>query len=380
MHSGDSACAIPPYSLSAEHGRGASRTTPGASPRRSTCAGLINVQYAVKRPATTRRHPGLRDRGQPPGQPHRAVRGQGHRRAAGQGGRPGDAAARRWPSCATRGCCARRSSGGHVAVKEAVLPFNRFPDVDRVLGPEMRSTGEVMGIDRTVRPGVRQEPDRGRRPPARRAGTVFLSLADRDKARRRRAPPARFVDARLLASSPPHGTADVPRGRRGRRSTTRGGEAGRRPAGRRPVDAVDLIAAGQIQLVVNSPRGRGPRADGAHIRTAAGVAHIPCLTTAAAALAAAHGHRRLGHATSCGCEPLQECHPAVAEQSSRRAASSTRRMARSMGAARPAPVDLSTTRRVGGAAQPGHDGVGHRRARRRAGGATSTCPRSARWW
>ena len=54
------------------------------------------------------------------------------------------------------------AEGGHIAVKEAVLPFNRFPDVDTVLGPEMRSTGEVMGIDRSFGHGVRQEPDRGR--------------------------------------------------------------------------------------------------------------------------------------------------------------------------------------------------------------------------
>ena len=70
-------------------------------------------------------------------------------RAARQGRGPGDGRRDARPSCATRGCCARRPSGGHVAVKEAVLPFDRFPDVDTVLGPEMRSTGEVMGIDRS---------------------------------------------------------------------------------------------------------------------------------------------------------------------------------------------------------------------------------------
>ena len=73
-----------------------------------------------------------------------------------------------------------RSTGKHVAVKEAVLPFNRFPDVDAVLGPEMRSTGEVMGIDTTVGMAfAKSQLAAGDRMPT--SGTVFFSLADRDK-------------------------------------------------------------------------------------------------------------------------------------------------------------------------------------------------------
>ena len=72
------------------------------------------------------------------------------------------------------------AEGGHVSVKEAVLPFNRFPDVDTVLGPEMRSTGEVMGIDRTFGMAfAKSQSGAGNTLP--RQGTVFLSLADRDK-------------------------------------------------------------------------------------------------------------------------------------------------------------------------------------------------------
>ena len=72
-------------------------------------------------------------------------------------------------------------TGGHVSVKEAVLPFNRFPDVDTLLGPEMRSTGEVMGIDAHVRPGLRQEPDRGRRPPAHAEGSSARRTRKREQ-------------------------------------------------------------------------------------------------------------------------------------------------------------------------------------------------------
>ena len=83
------------------------------------------------------------------------------------------------------------AEGGHIAVKEAVLPFNRFPDVDTVLGPEMRSTGEVMGIDRSFGMAfAKSQTAAGNRIP--REGTVFFSLADRDK-------PAGLVAARRFA-------------------------------------------------------------------------------------------------------------------------------------------------------------------------------------
>ncbi len=70
----------------------------------------------------------------------------------------------------------------HVAVKEAVFPFAKFAGVDTLLGPEMRSTGEVMGIDTQLRGRVRQEPDRRRHQAARQQGRVFLSVQDSDKA------------------------------------------------------------------------------------------------------------------------------------------------------------------------------------------------------
>ena len=173
--------------------------------------------------------------------------------------------------------------GDYVAVKEVVLPFNRFPDSDAVLGPEMRSTGEVMAIDST--PGlafVKAQLAAGTRLPA--IGTVFMSMADRDKDAGLRA--ARILHElgyKLAATS---GTAECLRGGDvpvAVEVAKLGDDEGRH--------AVDLIEAGEIHLVVNSPRGRGPRADGAHIRSAAGRAGLPLVTTGAAALAAAAGLR-----------------------------------------------------------------------------------------
>jgi len=171
--------------------------------------------------------------------------------------------------------------GGHVAVKEAVLPFNRFPEADAVLGPEMRSTGEVMGIDRSYGMAfAKSQLAAGTRLPS--SGTVFLSLADRDK-------PVGVEAGRILHEL-------------GFRIVATTGTAAALEAAGVPVvqvtakvgdadgvDAVDLIAAGSISLVVNSPRGRGSRADGAHIRRAAGEHRVPLVTTGAAALAAARG-------------------------------------------------------------------------------------------
>jgi carbamoyl-phosphate synthase large subunit len=173
---------------------------------------------------------------------------------------------------------------GHVSVKEAVLPFSRFPDVDSILGPEMRSTGEVMGIDRSFGLAfVKSQAAAGNRLPER--GTVLLSLADRDK-------PAGLVAARrfaelgfsLIATA---GTASALEGAglRVDAVVAKVGETQDAPG----LDAAEVIASGKVDLVINTPRGRGPRADGAHIRRAATEHRVACVTTVAAALAAASG-------------------------------------------------------------------------------------------
>jgi len=194
----------------------------------------------------------------------------------------------------------------HVSVKEAVLPFDRFPGVDTLLGPEMRSTGEVMGVDITFGLAfAKSQMAAGTRLPD--AGTVFLSLADRDK-------PAGLEVARAFADlgfslAATLGTAGYLRAQ-GVAVETLVAKVGEEGVAS---DAVELIAKGAVQLVVNTPRGLGPRADGRHIRTAAVAYKVPCLTTVAAARAAAAGIAD-ARAHPLVVRPLQDLHPAVAAE------------------------------------------------------------------
>ncbi|HSL57344.1 MAG TPA: carbamoyl-phosphate synthase large subunit [Acidimicrobiales bacterium] len=272
VHSGDSACSLPPTTLSADTIAVIEGYTRAIAAELDV-RGLVNVQYAVKanqvfvieaNPRASRTVPFV----------------------AKATGRPLAKIAARVMLGATlaelraEGLLGDRAPGDHVAVKEAVLPFNRFPDADAVLGPEMRSTGEVMGIDLTVGLAfAKSQLAAGTRLPSQ--GTVFLSLADRDK-------DTGVIAARRFAELGFHlvattGTAAhlTAHGVEVHEVLAKIDEPGR--------DAVDLIAAGEIDLVVNSPRGRGPRADGAHIRRAAGLHDVPLLTTAKAAVAAANG-------------------------------------------------------------------------------------------
>jgi carbamoyl-phosphate synthase large subunit len=273
VHSGDSACAIPPYSLSDEtiaviegHTRAIAEAL--------DVVGLLNVQYAVKanqvfvieaNPRASRTVPFV----------------------AKATGVPLVKVAARTMVGATlaelrdEGLLCPPAPPGHVAVKEAVLPFSRFPDADTVLGPEMRSTGEVMGIDTTFGLAfAKAQLAAGDRLP--HSGCVFMSLADRDKAVGIEAA-RRFVEAGLTIAATA-GTADA-LDAAGVPVLTRVAKVGEATG----TDAVELISSGKVDLVVNSPRGRGARADGAHIRAAAAVQGIPCLTTGAAGLAAASG-------------------------------------------------------------------------------------------
>jgi carbamoyl-phosphate synthase large subunit len=172
---------------------------------------------------------------------------------------------------------------GHVSVKEAVLPFSRFPEVDTALGPEMRSTGEVMGIDATFGLAfVKAETAAGTVLPT--SGLVFLSLADRDK-------PAGLVVAQRLRElglgiAATSGTATylsrfgvvVDRIVAKVSESTTGSDT-----------AVGLIESGEVAFVVNTPRGGGSRSDGQAIRKAANVHHVSSVTTIEAALAAFRG-------------------------------------------------------------------------------------------
>ncbi|KAA0236346.1 MAG: Carbamoyl-phosphate synthase large chain [Acidimicrobiales bacterium] len=301
VHSGDSACIIPPATLS-----GGTVAVIEDYTRRIADAldvrGLMNVQYAVKQAE------GLSGSGQVfviEANPRASRTVPFVAKATGV---PlVKVAARVMAGAAlhelrSEGLLSTPATGDHVAVKEAVLPFNRFPEADALLGPEMRSTGEVMGIDLTAGLAfAKSQIAAGETLPAR--GTVFMSLADRDK-------PVGVKAARLFSDlgftiAATTGTADHFE-QHGIVIQTRVAKLGQDVG----VDAVELITSGKIQLVVNSPRGRGPRADGAHIRSAAGAAAVPLLTTAAAALAAARGMSDWAH-HPLRVRTLQEYHRGV---------------------------------------------------------------------
>ena len=287
VHSGDSACVIPPPTLSAavvEVIEGHTRAIAEALGVR----GLLNVQYAVQNvgPAVPGRQ-ATQNVYVIEANPRASRTVPFVAKATGVALAKVAARVMVGASLAElrdEGVLKPPAPGPHVSVKEAVLPFNRFPDVDTLLGPEMRSTGEVMGIDATFGLAfAKSQAAAGDRLPEK--GMVFLSLADRDK-------PGGLVAARRFVElgfslAATDGTARYLRdnGVPVAEVVDKVGE----PSNGYKRSAVDLIANGEIDLVVNTPRGRGPRADGAYIRLAACVQGVPSLTTAAAALAAAGG-------------------------------------------------------------------------------------------
>src|SRR5437868_6629079 len=170
-------------------------------------------------------------------------------------------------------------TGNYYYVKSPVFPWNKFPGVDTVLGPEMKSTGEVMGVaDNFGEAFAKAQLSAGQALPT--AGTVFISVRERDKPHV--AEVARFfveLGFKLVAT---HGTADV---------LEKAGlivERFYKVKEGRP-NVVDLIKCDRIQLVVNTPHGPDPFFDEKAIRRAAVQHHIPTITTLAAARAAAEG-------------------------------------------------------------------------------------------
>jgi carbamoyl-phosphate synthase large subunit len=167
---------------------------------------------------------------------------------------------------------------GHVSVKAAVFPFARFPGADPVLGPEMRSTGEVMASAVDF-PSAFAKTERaaGRRLPER--GTAFLSVRDRDKASAvdlgRALSSLGFELCATSGTARALAAAGLPV-----THVRKVGEEGAGPT------IVDLVRRGRCDLVVNTPAGRGARTDGYVIREAALVARVPCVTTLAGAFAA----------------------------------------------------------------------------------------------
>jgi carbamoyl-phosphate synthase large subunit len=191
--------------------------------------------------------------------------------------------------------------GDHVSVKEAVLPFDRFDGADSLLGPEMRSTGEVMGIARDF-PTAFAKAQAAAGSPLPSTGTAFITVTDSDK-------PGVFAVAQILHDNgfrilATRGTAEaIARMGVPVQTINKIGEGS--------PHVVDWIERGDVNLIVNTPTGSGARSDGWEIRRCA-IAHgIPCLTTLSAGVSAA---RAIAQAIKLG-EPdvlsLQELHRGV---------------------------------------------------------------------
>jgi carbamoyl-phosphate synthase large subunit len=188
--------------------------------------------------------------------------------------------------------------GEHVSVKEAVLPFDRFEGSDAVLGPEMRSTGEVMGIARDF-PTAFAKAQAAAGVPLPSDGTAFITVTDSDKA-------GAFAVAQILHDNgfrivATRGTAEA---------ISRMGVPVERlnKIGEGSPHVLDWIERGDVDLVVNTPTGSGARSDGWEIRHAAVTHGIPCLTTLAAGVSAARAIARARQAGEPQVLCLQELH------------------------------------------------------------------------
>jgi carbamoyl-phosphate synthase large subunit len=304
VHSGDSSCTLPPITLGHSVLEQVRRSTEAIA-HGVGVRGLLNVQYALHgetlyvleaNPRASRTVPFVSKATAVPlakaaarimlGATIGQLRTEGLLPAEGDGGElPPDAP---------------------IAVKEAVLPFHRFRTVeghgvDPLLGPEMKSTGEVMGFDSSFGAAFAKS-QAGAYGSLPTSGRVFVSIADRDK-RAMVFPVLRLADLgfEVLATE---GTADVLR-RHGVAATVvrkhyEGGET-----------IVDRILAGDVALIINTPYGNsGPRVDGYEIRSAAVARGIPCITTVQGAGAAVQGIEAM-KAGRIGVRSLQDAHASL---------------------------------------------------------------------
>ncbi|NNM88054.1 MAG: ATP-grasp domain-containing protein, partial [Phycisphaerae bacterium] len=266
IHSGDSACSIPPFSLGADVVEEIRRNTLALA-KALKVRGLMNVQFAIKddqvyvlevNPRASRTVPFV---SKATGVP--------------------------WARIAAKVMCGKTLSElgvtrevvptRHVAVKESVFPFNKFPGVDVILGPEMRSTGEVMGIDESFPVAyAKSQMAAGASLPLK--GTVYFSVRDGDK--KAVIPTARKLQSagfNLLCTS---GTWQV---------LAQAGIACQRinkiPEGRPNI--IDAIKNRQVDLLINTPTTKGPNTDEGRIRAAAVLHKVPIITTVTGAEAAA---------------------------------------------------------------------------------------------
>ncbi|KAA1424162.1 carbamoyl-phosphate synthase large subunit [Nocardioides antri] len=310
IHSGDSSCALPPITLGDSEIQRIREATLGIA-KGVGVRGLINIQFALgsdvlyvleANPRASRTVPFVSKATGTPlakacarvmmGETIAELRAEGLLPAEGDGGTlPPDQP---------------------IAVKEAVMPFNRFrtPDgrqVDTVLGPEMKSTGEVMGLDADFGTAFAKA-QAGAFGSLPTSGKVFVSMANRDK--RHMIFPIKVLADHGFEVLATKGTAEVLRRNGVRTTIVRKHFEGEGPNGEKTT--VQLILDGEIDLVINTPHGAtsggSARLDGYEIRTAAVRANIPCITTVQGLGAAVHGIEALlrGDIT---VKPLQEWAP-----------------------------------------------------------------------
>lgn len=311
IHSGDSSCALPPITLGRSDLENVRRSTEALA-HGIGVKGLLNVQYALKddvlyvleaNPRASRTVPFV----------SKATAVQLAKACARV--MMGESIA----DLRAEGILPAHGDGGHapvdapVAVKEAVLPFNRFrradgTGIDSLLSPEMKSTGEVMGIDDDFGTAFAksQTAAYGSLPTS---GSVFVSVANKDK-RSLIFPVKRLADLgfRVLATI---GTAEVLRRNGIPCEHVYKVSEEERPEGAHTI--VEKIRAGEVDMVINTPWGNsGPRIDGYEIRTAAVAANIPCITTVQGASAAVQGIEAAIRG-DIGVRSLQEMHAGLRE-------------------------------------------------------------------
>ncbi len=278
VHSGDSACTIPPATLSGVIVTQIENTVKKIAEALKV-VGLVNVQFAIAdqtvyvieaNPRASRTVPFV---AKATGVPLAKIASRVMLGA-------------KLSELRTEGLLKDPVRGSHVSVKEAVLPFNRFADVDTALGPEMRSTGEVMGIDDSfARAFAKAQFAAGTTLPV--SGLVFVSLNDRDKVGG--VDVVKGLTTLGLEIVATVGTAEYLTKHGCNVSRVVGKFSERKSGSSTGDDAVKLIESGEIALVINTPRGYGTRSDGEAIRKAANTYRVSVVTTLSAATAAVQG-------------------------------------------------------------------------------------------
>ncbi len=272
IHSGDSACSLPPHSLSADLNQEIREATKKIAIELKVI-GLLNIQFAVKdglvyllevNPRSSRTVPFV-----------------------------SKATGIAWAKMATKVVLGKKIADLNVvetippyySVKEAVFPFSRFPGVDVLLGPEMKSTGEVMGIDPDFGMAyIKAQLAAGQRIPT--SGKVFVSVKDRDKAKL--VPVVRHLIDLGFSIVATAGTCQF------LQEQGLATEAVKKVLEGRP-NIVDVIKNGEIALVINTPSGKNPLKDEVIIRQSALHHNIPVITTISGAQATVHAIAQYGH-------------------------------------------------------------------------------------